>query len=152
MQSLLRMLPALVRQVEDSSEARERAAFVAWEAVAGEGVMRVTTPERLLGRRLHVATVDTTWKRQLEHLAPQYIFTMNSLLGAPVVTQVVFRVDPATVASAHPAPPPPLPSADVEACAAEVAGDARVIDDPKLRALFLRAAGSCLARRTRQKP
>jgi hypothetical protein len=149
MESLLRMLPAFVRQLDESPEAREHAAFVAWDAVAGEGVVRVTVPERLIGRRLVIATSDSTWKRQLERLGSQYIFSINSLLGTPIVTQIVFRVDPATVSKAHPEAPPVVEQAEVEACTAELENDAVIISDPKLRRLFLRAAGSCLARSRR---
>jgi hypothetical protein len=150
MESLLRILPAFVRQLDESPEARERAAFVAWDAVAGESVARVTTPEHLAGRRLVVQTSDAMWKRQLDRLAPQYIFSINSLLGAPVVTQIVFRIDPTAVARAHPEPPALLRRSDVEARAAELASDAEVIADPVLKRAFLRAAGTCLARNERR--
>jgi hypothetical protein len=149
MESLLRILPSFVRQLDESPEAREHAAFVAWDAVAGEGVARVTVPERLIGRRLVVAASDATWKRQLERLGPQYIFSINSLLGTPVVTQIVFRIDPGAVSKAHPDAPPVIEKYEVEACVAELEGDADVIADPKLKRLFLRAAGSCLARSRR---
>jgi hypothetical protein len=149
MESLLRILPAFVRQLDESPEAREHAAFVAWDAVAGEGVARVTVPERLIGRRLVVAATDTTWKRQLERLGPQYIFSINSLLGTPIVTQIVFRVDPTAVAKAHPNPPPVIKQSEIDACVAELENDADIIADPKLKRLFLRAAGSCLARSRR---
>jgi hypothetical protein len=146
MESLLRILPSFVRQLDESPEAREHATFVAWDAVAGEGVARVTTPEQLVGRRLVVATSDATWKRQLERLGSQYIFSINSLLGTPVITQIVFRIDPIAVERAHPEARPILRASDVDACARDLAGDADVIADPKLRSMFLRAAGTCLAR------
>jgi len=150
MQSVIRMLPALVRQTEDSPEAREYAVFAAWEAAAGDSVRRVCMPTRLYGRQLLVATVDPTWKTQLGRLAPQLIFRMNSFLGAPLVTQIVFRVDPTAVANARPREVPPVGKSEIEACAAEVAPQAETIADPVLRSLFLRAAGMCLARRKRE--
>jgi hypothetical protein len=146
MNSLVRLLPALVRQAEDSPEAREYAAFAAWNAAAGEGVRRVCAPVRLDARRLLVATVDQTWKVQLGRLAPQLIFRLNSLAGAPLVTQISFRVDPAAVAAARPPSPEPFARGDAEAHARALEGDAGVIADPGLRDIFLRAAGRCLAR------
>ena len=147
MNALGRLLPALVRTADDSAEARECAAFTAWNGAAGAGVRRASAPVRLDGRLLVVATADATWKTQLERLAPQLIFRINALLGAPLVTRIAFRVDPAAVAAAHePEPPPQIAAGDVAACAADLARDAEAIEDPELRAAFLRAASRCLAR------
>ena len=82
MDSLDRLLPSIVRQAEDSPHARECAALTAWNAAVGAGVRRVCSPSHLDGRRLYVDTVDQTWKVQLERLAPQLIFKINSILGA----------------------------------------------------------------------
>ena len=152
MHELLRLLPALLRHADDSPQAREYAAFAAWSAAAGEGVRRMCEPIRLDARRLLVATVDQTWKTQLDRLSPQVIFKLNSLLGAPVVTQITYRIDPAFVARAHGPAPPPVAIGDVEAQARELAAEAGVIADPELRAAFLRAAGRCLARQARPAP
>jgi len=140
------MLPALVKQLDDSPEARERAAFVAWDAVAGEGVSRVTVAQQLVGRRLVIAAADTTWKRQLDRLAPQYIFSINSLLGSPMITQIAFRIDPSAVAIAHPPDAPAVTKSAIDAAVSQITDCADVIEDPKLKETFLRAAGTCLAR------
>lgn len=142
------MLPSLLRQAEDSPEAKEYAAFAAWDAAAGDAVRRVCVPTRLYTRRLLVATVDQTWKTQLDRLAPQLIFRVNSLLGAPLVTQILFRIDPAVVRAANArGEPPPTLDRDAAKLAVELAPDAEPIEDSDMRDLFLRAASRCLARR-----
>ena len=146
MNSLGRLLPSLVRGADDSPEARECAAFTAWNGAAGAGVRRASTPIRLDNRLLVVATVDQTWKTQLERLAPQLIFRINSLLAAPLVTRIAFRVDPAAVAAAHEPEAPPVRTGNPAAVAAEIEHDADAIADPALREAFLRAASRCLAR------
>lgn len=146
MNLLGRLLPALVRGADDSPEARQCAAFTAWNGAAGAGVRRASTPVRLDNRLLVVATVDQTWKTQLERLAPQLIFRINSLLAAPLVTRIVFRVDPGAVAASHEPEAPPVRMGDPAAVAADLARDAETIADPALRAAFLRAASRCLAR------
>ena len=146
MNPLGRLLPSLVRGADDSPEARECAAFTAWNGAAGAGVRRTSAPVRLEGRLLVVATVDQTWKTQLERLAPQLVFRINSLLGAALVTRIAFRVDPAAVAAAHDPPAPPVRTGDPAAVAAELEHDAEAIADPALRDAFLRAASRCLAR------
>jgi hypothetical protein len=146
MNSLGRLLPSLVRGADDSPEARECAAFTAWNGAAGAGVRRASTPVRLDNRLLVVATVDQTWKTQLERLAPQLIFRINSLLAAPLVTRIAFRVDPSAVAATHEPEAPPVRTGNPAAVAAELARDAETIADPALRDAFLRAASRCLAR------
>ncbi len=152
MDSLLRLIPALLRQAENSPEAKEYAVFAAWNAAVGDAVRKVCVPVRLNARRLFIATVDQTWKTQLDRLAPQLIFRLNSLLGAPLVTQIVLRVDPAAVAEAHPPRAEPSFEGDPAAHAAGLAADAQAIADPTLRETFLRAAGRCLARRMPSAP
>lgn len=146
MNSLGRLLPSLVRGAEDSPHARECAAISAWNGAVGAGVRRASAPVRLDNRMLVVAVVDQTWKTQLERLAGQLIFKLNSALGAPVVTRILFRVDAATVAAYGSKDQRPVVTGDPAACARDLAADAAEIPDPGLREAFLRAASRCLAR------
>jgi hypothetical protein len=146
MDSLDRLLPSIVRQAEDSPHARECAALTAWNAAVGAGVRRVCSPSHLDGRRLYVDTVDQTWKVQLERLAPQLIFKINSILGAPVVTLILFRVNPGALTPSERDADHSVPPGLQSAVAASLTADAESIPDPELRDLFLRAASKCLAR------
>ena len=82
MNALGRLLPSLLRGADDSPDARECAAFTAWNGAVGAAVRRASAPVRLEGRFLIVTVVDQTWKTQLERLAQQLVFKVNSLLGA----------------------------------------------------------------------
>jgi hypothetical protein len=146
MNSLGRLLPSLVRSADDSPDARECAAFTAWNGAVGAGVRRASAPVRLEGRFLIVAVVDQTWKTQLQRLADQLIFKVNSLLGAPVVTRIVFRVDPSAVSAYNWRDDRPFSTGDPAACARALSAEAAAIPDPELREAFLRAASKCLAR------
>jgi hypothetical protein len=146
MNSLGRLLPSLVRGAEDTPHARECAAFTAWNGAVGAGVRRASAPLRLENKYLIVAAVDETWKTQLERLAAQLIFKINSMLGAPMVTRIVFRVDRAAVEAYNRRDETPVAPGDVAACAASLRADAAAIEDGALREQFLRAAGKCLAR------
>ena len=152
MNALGRLLPSLVRGADDSPHARECAVFTAWNGAVGAAVRRASAPVRLEGRFLIVSTVDQTWKTQLERLAQQLVFKVNALLGAPLVTRIVFRVDTAAVAEYNRRDDHPFRSGDAEACAASLATEAEAIDDPGLRDAFLRAAGKCLARTAEDNP
>src|ERR687893_1312812 len=97
MDDLIRALPKLLRAAGEAEEVAEAASFVAWRRVAGEALRGCAVPFRLYRKTLVVAVPDATWRRQLEGVAPQLVFRLNSLLGQAVVTYVEFRVDPQTV-------------------------------------------------------
>ena len=55
MESLLKLLPMMIRLSGDNEEVREQAAFAAWRAAAGKGVMSACVPFRLYRKQLVVA-------------------------------------------------------------------------------------------------
>ena len=124
--------------------------IAAWNTAAGSGVRHASAPVRFDGTVFIVSTIDATWKTQLERLASQYIFRINSILGAPVVRRVTFTIDPAAVAAYNARPKPEIRTGDPQRCARELSADAEVIEDPELRDVFLRAASKCMARATEE--
>ncbi|HEX8352959.1 MAG TPA: DUF721 domain-containing protein [Pyrinomonadaceae bacterium] len=155
MEDLFQALPKLLRAAGESEEVLEAASFAAWRRVAGEALRGCAVPFRLYRKTLVISVPDATWRRQLEQVAPQLVFRLNSLLGQAVVTFVEFRVDPQTVraererlrSSAYEGP-------GGEAAAlgrsAELGDAADAIHDDELRRRFLLAAGSCMNRRSSQ--
>lgn len=97
MDDLIRALPKLLKAAGDSEEVAEAAASVAWRRVAGEQMRGQAVPFRLHRKMLVVAVPDAAWQKQLEAVANQLLFRLNSLLGHAVVTYIEFRVDPKTV-------------------------------------------------------
>ncbi|MDQ3908313.1 MAG: DUF721 domain-containing protein [Acidobacteriota bacterium] len=97
MDDLIRALPNLLKAAGDSEEVAEAAAFVAWRRVAGEELRRQAVAFRLHRKMLVVAVPDAAWQKQLESVANQLLFRLNSVLGHAVVTYIEFRVDPRTV-------------------------------------------------------
>ena len=151
MDELFQSLPKLLRAAGESEEVLEAASFAAWRRVAGEALRGCAVPFRLYNRRLIVSVPDTTWRKQLEQVAPQFVFRLNSLLGQAVVTYVEFRVDPQTVREERAR----LRNTQYEQLtreeaalgrAAELANAADAIHDEELRRRFLLAAGSCMNR------
>ena len=146
MTDLLKLLPLLLRQAGDSDEAREQAAFAAWVGAVGAQINRVTSPMRLERKTLLVAVPDATWRTQLRKMSGQALFKLNSLLGAPAVTAIEFVINPEVVKRNHYLPPEitfVAPEKQALALRERAAG----INDPEIRAVFLRAAGKCLERR-----
>lgn len=146
MNSLLKMLPMMLRLSGDNEEVREQAAFVAWRAVAGPQVAYNCVPFQLYQKRLIIATLDLSWKFQMEKLSGQYLFRLNSLLGGPYVTFIEFRIDRETVLSSRPPDPKRFEWSHTEEIEAQLASAAGRIKDDSLRAQFLRAATKCLER------
>jgi Dna[CI] antecedent DciA-like protein len=146
MNNLLKMLPMMLRLSGDNEEVREQAAFVAWRAVAGAQVAYNCVPFQLYQKRLIIATLDLTWKFQMERLSGQYLFRINSLLGGPYITFIEFRINRETVLSSRPPDPKKFEWSHSDEIGAELAAAASRIKDDSLREQFLRAATKCLER------
>jgi hypothetical protein len=149
--SLFKLLPALVRASADVPEVAEAAAFAAWRRVAGEGLRTQAVPFRLFRKTLVVAVADATWQRHLEPSSAQLLFRINSLLGQAMVTYIEFRIDPQTVNKerarlGHQSLADAQKSEEraLERAGNELSGEASAIQDEDLRRRFLIAAGSCM--------
>ncbi len=147
MDNLIHILPTILRLSGDNEEVREQVVFAAWRSVTGEQIAQTCRPFRLYRKNLIVATLNQTWKKEMERMSGQIIFKLNSLLGAPLVTFIEFRVDPAHVASAQPKQPPPFEFQHTRELEEELEPAAAQIKDEALRRVFLRAAAKCLERR-----
>src|SRR5262249_13724822 len=103
MNSLLKMLPLMIRLSGDNEEVREQAVFAAWRAIAGEKIAYKCIPMRLEQKHLFIAVLDQAWKKQMERISGDYLFRINSLLSSPIVTFIEFRIDRRHVVKSRPA-------------------------------------------------
>jgi hypothetical protein len=147
MNSLLKMLPQMIRMSGDNEQVREQAAFAAWRAMAGANVAYNCVPIRLEQKHLLIAVLDRAWKKQMESLSGEYLFRINSLLGGAYVTYLDFRIDRDHVLAARPAEGHSYEFHHTRELEAELQASAAHIKDPALREQFLRAAAKCLERR-----
>jgi hypothetical protein len=147
MNSLLKMLPAMIRLSGDNEEVREQAVFAAWRAVTNYRLAHTCAPFRLYRKTLVVATKDPTWKTQMERESPGWLFKLNSMLGAPLVTFIEFRVDPNHVEQSRPPESHEFEFHHTQELTDELATTAASIKDEGLRETFLRAAARCLERK-----
>jgi hypothetical protein len=127
MNSLLKMLPMIVRLLGDNEEAREQAVFASWRAASG--------------------VLDQTWKKQMEKIGGEYLFKLNSTLGAPLVTFIEFRVDRNHVMQSRKPEEKTFEFHHTNELEEELRASAACIRDEALRAKFLRAAAKCLERK-----
>ena len=142
MVDLTRLLPRLVRANP------ELAAKLAWSRAAGEGLRRNAIPLSLNGKTLTIAVADALWQRQLQSMAGELLFRINSLLGGQGVSDIVFRISPSDISRANASRPQkqekePSPNA----LPTELLFAASAIADEDLRSQFLRAADNLIARR-----
>jgi len=142
MVDLTKLLPRLLRANP------EVAAKLAWSRAVGEGLRRNAIPVSLVGKTLTVSVADALWQKQLQSMAAELLFRINTLLGGKGVDEIVFRIAPSDIWRANPRVAverskdeltKPLPS--------ELLFAARAISDEDLRARFLRAADNLIARR-----
>jgi hypothetical protein len=146
MNSLLKMLPMIMRLVGDNEETREQAVFASWRAAAGEGVANVCAPFRLYRKQLIIAVLDQTWKKQMEKISGEYLFKINSTLGAPMVTFIEFRIDRNHVVQSRKRKEKSFKFQHTDEIEEELRSSAACIRDEALREKFLRAAAKCLER------
>ena len=151
MEQLIKALPSLLQAAGDSEDVAEAAAMAVWKHVAGEGLRPHAAPFRLRNKTLSVAVADSIWQRQLESMAGQLVFRLNSLLGQAVVTYIDFRIDPETLRVWREQEPDFERPIDRESNAGEpipieLVSAAASIHDHDLRRAFLGAASSCLRR------
>ncbi|HKX26758.1 MAG TPA: DciA family protein [Blastocatellia bacterium] len=147
MNSLLKMLPMIMRLAGDNEEVREQAVFVAWRAGAGAGVANVCEPFRLYRKQLIVAVLDSAWKKHMENISGEYLFKINSMLNAPLVTFIEFRVDREYVLQSRKGEERTFEFHRTQELEEELRSSAACIRDEALRDRFLRAAAKCLERR-----
>ncbi|MBP6823071.1 MAG: DUF721 domain-containing protein [Acidobacteria bacterium] len=147
MESLLKLLPTMIRLSGDNEEVREQAVFAAWRVAAGKGVASGSVPFRLYEKQLVVAVLDQFWKKQLESLSSHYLFRINSLLGAPMVSFIEFRLDRDFVLKARGHEARGYEFHHTEELTEELKESAQEIKDPELRETFLRAAAKSLERK-----
>ena len=57
---------------------------LAWRMVCGERVHRQTNYLGFTNGRLTIATVDQSWRLQLQKLAPEYLVSLNQISPVPI--------------------------------------------------------------------
>lgn len=137
----------MIKLSGDNEEVCEQAVFAAWRAATNYSLTQACAPFRLYRKTLVIATKDKTWKTQMEHESAGLIFKLNSLLSAPLVTFIEFRVDPEHVEKSRPETEHEFAFHHTEEIAEEMEPAAAQIKDEALRATFLRAAAKCLERK-----
>lgn len=137
----------MIRMSGDNEEVREQAVFAAWKATTNYQLSQACAPFRLYRKTLVIATKDHTWKTQMERESAGLIFKLNSLLRAPLVTFIEFRVDPHHVEQSRPKNSREFDFHHTEELENELKPDADQIKDETLRETFLRAAARCLERK-----
>lgn len=147
MNSLLKLLPTMIRLSGDNEEVREQAVFAAWRVAAGDKIAHNAIPFQLQQKHLVIAVLDPTWKKQMEAVSGEYLFRINSLLGGAFVTFIEFRVNRKFVSMNQPADARPIEFTHTRELEDELKSSAEGIKDDALREKFLRAAAKCLERR-----
>lgn len=145
MDAFISSLPGIFDAIEASDEVRSAFIFAAWRRTAGEHVAERSAPLSVDEKRLVIAVVDKTWKRNLESLAPQLLFKLNAAIGRPLVDFIEFRIAPNEIEHGS-ATNEVRSQAGSSSIPPEVSVSARRIRNAELRETVLKAAANCLSR------
>jgi hypothetical protein len=142
MEQVFRALPSVLKGLGPDRRSDEAMVLAAWGRCAGEMLRKRTQPLEFFENRLVVAVADETWRRHLEDLSPQMLYTLNESLGQGTIRFIEFRVDARAVSRAIKKSGRSTTKKAVVDPSLEAAAEA--ISDDELRKRFLEAAGSCL--------
>ncbi len=145
MEALIKTLPSILQDAEESSEVTEMMCRVAWNHAVGESLRHNAVAMSLRDHTLIVGVNDLVWQKQLQAMMGQLISRVNSVLGQRLIKVIEFRIDPETLAQSRTRHKPH--AGDSVEIPAELLSPAAHIADPHLRKLFLNAAATCLTRR-----
>lgn len=145
MKALISALPGVFDAIDASDEVREAFVFVVWRHVAGPQIAERTAPVAVEDGKLAVAVPDKAWKLNLESLAGQLLYKLNSALGRETISFLDFRVLPDRIADVEPVAD--RQAVDPDSLPAELAASLEGIRDDSLRQKLSLAAAACLSRR-----
>ena len=145
MESLIKILPAILTAAGPSAEVAEAACFAAWKHAVGDALSVRVVPLKLEDQTLIVAVADSVWQKQLEHMRPQILFRLNTILGHPLVTLIELRVQPKALPEMR-LGKEELGKRPAGAVPFELLAAAAEIQDADLRRAFIGAATSCVKR------
>lgn len=146
MNQLIKSLPTILRAAGDSEEVAQAAAIAAWKHAAGDGLKGRALPVKLENRTLTVAVADAIWQKQLHSMRGQLLFRVNTLLGQPLVSAIVFVIDPKLARAQAEQEKPKEELLDNEV-PLELWSAANAIHDKELRKSFLKTALLSLKRK-----
>jgi hypothetical protein len=157
MRDILSSLPKIFEDFHGNEPVAEATVFAAWKNVVGEGLDPHAVPVRLIKKRLIVAVASETWRKQVIDLADQMVFKLNAALGSPLVSFVDFRIDAkkvrehGNIRDAKRLTDAEWTELSEKELTPELHEAAEEIADEMLRSVFLSAAGSSLARKSKRK-
>lgn len=151
MEQLIKTLPTILRAGGYSTEVVEAAAIAAWKHLAGDNLSNQAVATKLTGKTLVIAIADAIWQKQLQSIAGQLLFRLNSALGQPLISRLEFYIDPEFAArSSQQSVTREVPATAENEVSLELWSAANAIQDKQLRKVFLAAATSNLRRREQQ--
>lgn len=65
--------------------------IASWKDIVGEQVARVSTAERVVGKRLFVHVSDSTWRHELHFRKKEIIYKVNRFIGMSAIEDIKFH-------------------------------------------------------------
>ncbi len=65
--------------------------IASWKDIVGEQVARVSTAERVVGKRLFVHVNDSAWRHELHLRKKEIIYKVNRFIGLTAIEDIKFH-------------------------------------------------------------
>jgi predicted nucleic acid-binding Zn ribbon protein len=86
------ILERLISRMGISARLEREKAVILWEKAVGRSIARRAEAVSFKGGRLVVVVKDSTWLQELALMKEGIIEKLNSLLGKPIVEDIVLRI------------------------------------------------------------
>src|SRR5690349_8829994 len=97
MQELFKAIPNIVERIGKDDAVLSSLVFAAWRRVAGEHLKQRTEPIEFGQKRLTLAVENEIWRRHLQDLSGEMLYSLNAALGHGTVKFIEFRIDAAAI-------------------------------------------------------
>jgi len=88
---LASLISGSLRALDLERRVKEQACLVVWDEVVGEQVAGAAQPDFVKDGRLFVTTKSPVWANELTFYKSDIIARLNQRVGAPVLTEIVFK-------------------------------------------------------------
>jgi predicted nucleic acid-binding Zn ribbon protein len=90
-QSIGTVMQKLFSELGLSDRLKRAEALEAWSEVVGEQIARISTAERIVGKKLFVHVENSAWRNELSLKKPEILRKLNAHLGGRYIDDIKFH-------------------------------------------------------------
>jgi predicted nucleic acid-binding Zn ribbon protein len=90
-QSIGTVMQKLFSELGLSERLKRAEALEAWNEIVGEQIARISTAERIVGKKLFVHVESSAWRNELSLKKPEILRKLNAYLGGRYIDDIKFH-------------------------------------------------------------